>query len=58
LALVEHTNYVDKSAFGGEHLLYLGDYVASDHAYFQMSEDALRDLFVAQLARFNPCFYA
>lgn len=56
LALVEHTNYVDKSAFGGEHLLYLGDYVASDHAYFQMSEDALRDLFVAQLARFNPCF--
>ena len=56
LALVEHTNYVSNAAFGGEHLLYMGDYVPVEHAYFHLSEAELQDLFVGQLARFNPKF--
>jgi protoporphyrinogen oxidase len=56
LALVEHTNYMDKTHFNGEHLLYLGDYVAPDHEYFSMSEDDLAERFIAALTKVNPDF--
>jgi protoporphyrinogen oxidase len=56
LALVEHTNYMDKAHFGGDHLVYLGDYVAPDHEYFSLSEEALAERFTAALPQFNPAF--
>jgi protoporphyrinogen oxidase len=56
LALVEHTNYMDKRHFNGDHLIYMGDYVAPDHAYFGMSEDELAERFIAALPTFNPRF--
>lgn len=56
LALVEHTNYMDKQHFGNEHLVYLGDYVRPDHEYFQLSEDALAEQFIAALPRINNDF--
>ena len=46
MALVEHTNYVPSAHFGGDHLVYCGDYVAPEHRYFQMSrEELLEDVF-------------
>src|SRR3972149_2508160 len=33
LALVEHTNYMRREHYGGDHLLYCGDYLAPDHEY-------------------------
>jgi protoporphyrinogen oxidase len=56
LALVEHTNYMDKRHYGGDHLVYCGDYVTPDHAYFDKSHDELERLFVSVLAKFNPDF--
>ncbi|MBX3080021.1 MAG: NAD(P)/FAD-dependent oxidoreductase [Anaerolineae bacterium] len=56
LALVEHTNYLDAKHYGGDHIVYCGDYVAPDHEYMQMSEDALVDRFVKALKTFNPNF--
>jgi protoporphyrinogen oxidase len=56
LALVEHTNYMDKAHFNGDHLVYLGDYVAPDHEYFSMSEDELAQRFIAAMTRVNPNF--
>ncbi len=56
LALVEHTNYLDRQHYGGDHLVYCGDYVAPDHEYFQLSEDELADRFVSTLTKFNPKF--
>lgn len=56
LALVEHTNYMDKQHFGGDHLVYLGDYVAPDHEYFKLSEDQLAERFIPALTRVNPNF--
>ncbi|MCA9979488.1 MAG: FAD-dependent oxidoreductase, partial [Anaerolineales bacterium] len=38
LALVEHTNFIDVQHYGGDHILYMGDYVDTDHPYFEMSE--------------------
>ncbi|MCC7355116.1 MAG: NAD(P)/FAD-dependent oxidoreductase [Anaerolineae bacterium] len=56
LALVEHTNYMDAEHYGGDHLVYLGDYLDPDHRYFQMTQDELLEAFLPVLPRFNPAF--
>jgi len=56
LALVEHTNYVDKKHFANQHIVYAGDYVEADHEYFQLSDDELADRFLATFQRVNPNF--
>lgn len=56
LALVEHTNYIDKSHYGGDHIVYCGDYVTPDHPYLHLSQEALAERFISVLHRFNPDF--
>jgi len=56
LALVEHTNYLPKENYGGDHIVYLGDYLAQDHPFFKMSEDELAAKFLPALKRVNPDF--
>jgi len=56
LALVEHTNYIDRSHYGGDHIIYCGDYVTPDHPYLTMSQPELEQLFVGVLNRVNPEF--
>src|SRR5690606_26094805 len=56
LALVEHTNYMDRAHYGGDHLVYCGDYVPPDHEYFDLSEDELVERFISVLHTFNPTF--
>jgi len=56
LALVEHTNFIPARYFGGEHLVYCGDYLETDHEYFQLSQDQLVQRFLPALKRINPAF--
>jgi protoporphyrinogen oxidase len=56
LALVEHTNFIDRSHYGGDHILYCGDYLKPDHEYFHLPDDELVARFLPTLARFNPLF--
>jgi protoporphyrinogen oxidase len=56
LALVEHTNYMDRQHYGGDHIVYLGDYLEPDHEYFRLSKDELLAKFLPALKRFNPEF--
>ncbi len=56
LALVEHTNWMSKAHYNGDTLIYCGDYVPSDHEYFQLSEAELVERFTAVLNQFNPQF--
>ncbi len=56
LALVEHTNYVSKEHFGGDHIVYAGDYLELGHEYFSMSNEQLLERFVPALKKFNPAF--
>ena len=56
LALVEHTNFIPPEHFGGEHIVYLGDYLDPDHEYFSLSQDELQARFLPSLTRFNPKF--
>ncbi len=56
LALVEHTNWMDKAHYGGDHIVYCGDYVPANHEYFRLSEEELADRFIETLSTFNPDF--
>jgi protoporphyrinogen oxidase len=56
LALVEHTNYIDKRYYGGDHLIYCGDYVLPTHPYMTMPQAELEQLFLPALTRVNPDF--
>jgi protoporphyrinogen oxidase len=56
LAMVEHTNYVLPEHFGGEHILYCGDYLDPDHEYFTLSQEELLERFIPAIQRFNPKF--
>ncbi len=56
LALVEHTNYVSPQYFGGDHIVYLGDYLPPDHEHFRLSEEELAARFLPALTKVNPDF--
>jgi protoporphyrinogen oxidase len=56
LALVEHTNFVPKENFGGDHIVYAGDYLEGGHEYFAMSDEQLLERFIPAFERFNPEF--
>jgi protoporphyrinogen oxidase len=56
LALVEHTNFLPREYYGGDYLVYAGDYLETDHEYFQLSQDELLQRFLPSLARVNPNF--
>jgi protoporphyrinogen oxidase len=56
LALVEHTNYISPDHFGGDHIVYCGDYLEADHQYFQLSQDELLQRFLPAFNRINPKF--
>jgi protoporphyrinogen oxidase len=56
LAVVEHTNYLSPDYFGGDHIVYCGDYQDPDHEYFSLSKQELLDLFLPPLRRINPDF--
>lgn len=54
LALVEHTNYVSPQHFGGDRIVYAGDYLEPGHEYFSMSDEELLERFLPALKKFNP----
>ncbi len=56
LAVVEHTNYLSPDYFGGDHIIYCGDYRDPDHEYFSLSKEDLLEVFLPALKKINPDF--
>ena len=56
LALVEHTNYVPADKFGGDHIVYMGDYLEPEHEFFHLSQEQILERFLPALKKFNPKF--
>jgi protoporphyrinogen oxidase len=56
LALVEHTNFVPPEHFGGDHIVYIGDYLEPEHEFFQLPQEELLERFLPTLSKFNPKF--
>jgi len=56
LALVEHTNFVSSTYFNGNHIVYCGDYLDSNHPTFSYSEAELAERYLAAFNKINPDF--
>ena len=56
LSLVEHTNFLKPEYFGGDHILYIGDYLETDHPNFTKSDEELAEEFLPHLKKINPAF--
>jgi len=56
MGLVEHTNYISSEHYGGDHLVYCGDYLPPDHPYFDYSKEQLLAEYLPGLTKINPDF--
>jgi len=56
LSLVEHTNYLSPDYFGGDHIVYVGDYLPPNHEHFELTKEALEARFLPSLKKINPDF--
>ncbi len=54
LAAVAHTNYMDASHYGGNHLTYFGNYLPQGHKYLTMTKDQLLKVFTPFIRKINP----
>jgi protoporphyrinogen oxidase len=56
IAVVEHTNFIEKERYGGLTLVYLSNYLTPNHPWFSLSDEELDELYLPHLAKFNPEF--
>lgn len=56
LAIVEHTNFMDKKDYNNEHLIYIGNYLPANHPYFQLTKEKLLKIYTPFLKKINPNF--
>jgi protoporphyrinogen oxidase len=54
LALVEHTNFMPPSDYGGLHLVYLGNYLPMDHPLFGQADDEIVSSYLAAIRHIRP----
>ena len=56
-ALVEHTNFVDRERYGGEHLLYVAAYVQdAEEELWRMDDDEVREAWLSEIESMFPDF--
>ncbi|MER5754817.1 NAD(P)/FAD-dependent oxidoreductase [Streptomyces sp. NPDC002088] len=56
LAVVEHTQMIDRAQYGGRHILYVGNYVERDDWRFTTDPAELLERYLPYLRRLNPEF--
>jgi protoporphyrinogen oxidase len=56
IAVIEHTNFIEKERYGGQHIVYLSNYLTPNHPWFHLSDEELDDLYLPHLTKFNPAF--
>lgn len=58
MGLVEHTNYISPEHYGGDHIVYCGDYLPPEHPYFGYTKERLLETYLPGLIKINPDFRA
>lgn len=56
VAVVEHTNFIDKKYYGDNRILYVGGYYPQSHRYFKMTAKQMLEEFLPYLQKINPKF--
>ncbi|OGK19887.1 hypothetical protein A3C23_04265 [Candidatus Roizmanbacteria bacterium RIFCSPHIGHO2_02_FULL_37_13b] len=53
MVLVQHTNFIDKKNYNGNHILYIGNYVDKDHKLLKMGNEEILHYFLPYLKKIN-----
>jgi protoporphyrinogen oxidase len=56
LAVVEHTNFISPIHYNNEHIVYIGNYLPSNHRYFSFDSTQLLKEFTPYIKKINPSF--
>jgi protoporphyrinogen oxidase len=56
IAVIEHTNFIEKERYGGLNLVYLSNYLTPNHPWFSLSDEELDGLYLPHLTKFNANF--
>ena len=56
VAIIEHTNMIDKGLYGGNHIVYISNYPSRESPLYQKSAEELLEEFLPNLRRINPDF--
>ena len=56
VGVIEQTNFVDPSLYGGKHIVYFTNYPSRQNPLYQMSGEELLEEFLPHLRRINPNF--
>lgn len=57
MAIVEHTNFMDKKHYNNEHIVYIGNYLPFDHPYMKMTASELLKVYDPYLKKINPNYH-
>lgn len=56
MVALQHTNYIDKSHYSGNHILYVANYPDYDSLYLKMTPEEATSFFLPYLQKINPEF--
>lgn len=56
MAIVEHTNFMNKKHYNKEHIVYLGNYLPLEHPYFKLDANAILKIYDKFLRKINPSY--
>lgn len=56
LAVVEHTNFMNKKFYNNENLVFVGNYVDHEHKYFNLPKEKLLKIYLPFLKKINKNF--
>lgn len=56
VGVIEHTNMIDSSLYGGKHIVYLSNYLTADHPLYQLDHDQLLSEYLPHLKKINHDF--
>ena len=57
MAIVEHTNFMDKKNYDGEYIVYLGNYKSFNDPYFSMTKEEMLKKFDTYLTKINSNYH-
>ena len=56
LGVIEHTNLISAENYNGKHIVYITNYVSTDHPIFKMDERKLLETYIPFVKLINPDF--
>lgn len=56
VGVIEHTNLIDSHNYGGKHIVYLTNYLSTDHPLYNKTHEELLEEYIPHLTKINPDF--